>query len=158
GHPEAWFTQNGLQGPTFVSKTYVYGNRQPPTTLWYHDHSLGLTRLNMNSGLAGMYIIRDPKNSFDGLDTKSQPATPRGAQEVSPITQDRSFNKDGSLFSTPEADNPDIHPYWDPEFFGNTIMVNGKTWPNLDVARRMYRFRILDASNARFYHLTLSNG
>src|SRR5262249_1110408 len=148
GHPEAWFTQNGLQGPQFTTAMYVYGNRQPPTTLWYHDHSLGLTRLNMNSGLAGMYIIRDPNNSLDGMDAKKPPSLPRGVQEIPLIIQDRSFNTDGSLFFTTEGNNPDVHPYWDPEFFGNTIVVNGKTWPNLDVVRRMYRFRILDASNA----------
>src|ERR1051325_1066051 len=126
GHPEAWFTQNGLQGQKFVTATYTYGNRQPSTTLWYHDHSLGLTRLNMNSGLAGMYIIRDPNNSFDGLNAKAPPSLPRGAQEIPLIIQDRSFNKDGSLFFTTEGNNPDVHPYWDPEFFGNTIIVNGK--------------------------------
>lgn len=71
---------------------------------------------------------------------------------------DRAFNSDGSIHFTQVGDNPDIHPYWDPEYFGDTILVNGKVWPNLKVERRQYRFRIVDGSNARFYNLKLSNG
>ena len=59
--------------------------------------------------------------------------------------QDRAFNSDGSIHFTQVGDNPDIHPYWDPEYFGDTIMVNGKVWPRLKVDRRQYRFRIINA-------------
>src|SRR5262245_43818363 len=71
---------------------------------------------------------------------------------------DRAFNSDGSIHFTQVGDNPDIHPYWDPEYFGDTILVNGKVWPNMKVDRRQYRFRIVNGSNARFYNLKLSNG
>ncbi|UCH58051.1 MAG: multicopper oxidase domain-containing protein, partial [Candidatus Bathyarchaeota archaeon] len=69
GHPEAWFTINGIQGPAYNTArnakggntaVFVYPNEQPPTTLWYHDHALGITRLNVMSGLAGFYLLRDP--------------------------------------------------------------------------------------------------
>ena len=66
--------------------------------------------------------------------------------------------RDGSIHFTQVGDNPDIHPYWDPEYFGDTILVNGKVWPNLRVDRHQYRFRIVNGSNARFYNLKLSNG
>lgn len=152
GHPQAWFTANeALKGPAFFSSTFHYYNAQLPTTLWYHDHTIGMTRLNVGAGLAGFYLIRDPNDDI-------APLLPSGKYEIPLMIQDRSFNTDGSLFFTKEGDNPTIHPYWDPEFFGNTIVVNGKVWPNLDVERRQYRFRIVNASNARFYNFKLSNG
>lgn len=152
GHPLAWFTADEkLKGPEFVSSRSKYYNAQLPTTLWFHDHSLGMTRLNMYAGLAAFYIIRDKDDPIASM-------LPCGKYEIPLMIQDRSFNEDGSLFFTKDGDNPDIHPYWDPEFFGNTIVVNGKVWPNLDVERRQYRFRILNGSNARFYNFKLSNG
>jgi FtsP/CotA-like multicopper oxidase with cupredoxin domain len=86
------------------------------------------------------------------------PLLPSGRFEIPLLIQDRAFNDDGSIHFTQEGNNPDVHPYWDPEYFGDTIMVNGKVWPRLRVARRQYRFRIINASNARFYNLKLSNG
>lgn len=83
---------------------------------------------------------------------------PSGKYEIPIVIQDRMFNTDGSLLFNNVGVNPDIHPYWVPEFFGDTIMVNGKVWPNLDVDRHQYRFRVLNGSNARFYNLKLSNG
>jgi len=155
GHPEAWFTAGeAIVGPEFVKSLYHYVNDQESTTLWYHDHTLGLTRLNVMMGLAGGYIIRDPHNPLDGKHS----VLPRGAFDIPLIIQDRSFNDDGSLAYPSNGVNPNIHPYWVPEFFGNTILVNGKVWPNLNVERRQYRFRIVNGSNARFYNLTLSNG
>ncbi len=157
GGPLAWFTASGLHGSDY--NTYIptaangavdyYPNAQPATTLWYHDHAMGMTRLNVLSGLAGFYIIRDPNDPI-------APLLPSGQYEVPLAIQDRSFNLDGSLWFPSVGDNPDVHPYWQPEFFGNTIMVNGVVWPNMNVQPHQYRFRVLDGSNARFYSLTLT--
>jgi FtsP/CotA-like multicopper oxidase with cupredoxin domain len=155
GHPEAWFTANGLRGDKFITDEYIYPNNQNPTTLWYHDHSLGITRLNIQLGLLGMYIIRDPQNP---LDNECTTPLPHGKYEIPLVLQDHTFNADGSLFFPNVGDNPDIHPYWEPEFFGTVNTVNGKAWPNLDVERRQYRFRIVNGNNARFMNLFLSNG
>jgi FtsP/CotA-like multicopper oxidase with cupredoxin domain len=102
------------------------------------------------SGLAGFYLLRDP------LDTIA-PLLPSGKYEVPLAIQDRTFNADGSLHFDTEGVNPDMHPYWTPEFFGDTIMVNGLVWPNMNVDQGQYRFRLLDGSNARFYSLNFSN-
>lgn len=139
GHPDAWFTP-GLttNGPLFTTNLYRYPNRQPPTTLWYHDHAVGITRLNVYAGLAGFYLLRDQAEEKLKL--------PSGPFEVPLVIQDRQFNADASLFYPPTIQ---------PEFFGNTILVNGKVWPFLEVEPRRYRFRILNGSNARFYNLKL---
>ena len=157
GGPTAWWTNGGVRGETYNSlyhtssnaAVYYYPNEQPAATLWYHDHALGLTRINVMSGLAGFYLLRD---SEDALGKN----LPNGAYEVPLAIQDRTFQSDGSFyFPADEATNPDVHPYWSPEFFGDTIMVNGLVWPNMDVSKTMYRFRLLDGSNARFYTLSL---
>jgi len=153
GYPEAWFT-NGFQqtGPFFRNTVYRYPNDQQAATLWYHDHALGTTRLNNYAGLSGMYILRDGVE--DGLNL------PRGDFEIPLIIQDRLFDADGALVypvvDTGGDPDPRVPPIWIPEFFGDTVLVNGKVWPFLEVEPRKYRFRILNASNARFYHLTLS--
>ncbi len=157
GHPTAWFTAGGLIGPAYSTSRYTYPNMQQPTTLWYHDHALGITRINVYSGLAGFYLLRDPNNPLENPLPPARPILPAGKYEIPLAIQDRSFNVDGSFFFDSVGINPTIHPYWTPEFFGNTIMVNGKTWPNLDVEPRQYRFRVLNGSNARFYNLKLSN-
>jgi FtsP/CotA-like multicopper oxidase with cupredoxin domain len=157
--PDSWFTSTGIHGPAYstVEKTdsnaavYHYPNTQQPTTLWYHDHALGLTRLSIMSGLAGFYIIRDPNDSV-------APLLPTGKYDVPLCIQDRSFNTDGSLYYPTAGDNPQIHPYWQCSFLGNVIVVNGKAWPNMNVDQGLYRFRILNASNSRFYQLSFSNG
>lgn len=139
GHPDAWFTP-GLttNGPLFTTNLFRYPNRQPPTTLWYHDHAVGITRLNVYAGLAGFYLLRDR--------TEKQLNLPSGPYEVPLVIQDRSFKPDASL----------LYPATIvPEFFGNTILVNGKVWPFLEVEPRRYRFRFLNGSNARFYNLKL---
>lgn len=154
GHPEAWFTTGeAITGPAFEKSLLHYVNEQEPTTLWYHDHALGITRLNVVMGLAGFYLLRDPHNHLDGRHS----VLPSGKYEIPIAIQDRSFFDDGSLAFPNTGVNPDIHPYWMPEFFGDTIMVNGKVWPNLDVEPRQYRFRVLNGSNARFYNLMFSN-
>lgn len=155
GNPNAWWTADGthkgsayntLTTTTPDSAVYYYPNTQQAAPLWYHDHALGMTRLNVMSGLAGGYLIKDPADPIERL-------LPSGKYEVPLIIQDRLFNDDGSLFFPAEGINPDVHPYWNPEFFGDTIMVNGKVWPNLNVDNGQYRFDIYDGSNARFYKL-----
>ena len=125
--------------PPGASFTHIYPNEQPPTTLWYHDHSMGLTRINVYAGLAGMYIIRD--------DNERGFVLPSGNFEIPLIIQDKAFNSDGTLFQ--------YFP-WTPGLFANTIAVNGKLWPKLQVTRGKYRFRILNGSNVRFYNLYLN--
>lgn len=161
GHPEAWFTSTGMKGPEFYASVgtgnpnearFYYPNAQPPTTLWYHDHALGITRINVMSGLAGFYLLRDNwEFTIDG--TTGKLPLPFDNYEYPIVIQDRSFNIDGSMWFPKIGIDTNVHPYWQPEFFGNTIMVNGKVWPNLDVEQALYRFRLLDGSNARFYDL-----
>ena len=136
------------------SKTYHYGNTQEAAGLWYHDHALGITRLNVLAGLAGGYLIRNGDD--DGSGTKLPPPP----YEVPLIIQDRMFNADGT-FAYPANVNPGTAGWlWAPEFFGDVSTVNGKAWPNLNVALGKYRFRVYNGSNARFYNFKLkaSNG
>lgn len=151
GGPDTWFTAGEEKtGPQFLKSRYTYPNEQEPTTLWYHDHALGTTRFNVYAGLAGFYLIEDPNN-------KISPLLPSCQYDIPIVIQDRSFNEDGSLLFPSNGVSPDVHPYWRPMFEGNTIMVNGRVWPNLNVERRQYRFRVLNGSNNRTYNLKLSN-
>lgn len=154
GEPSTWFTKDeAIVGPNYVTSMTQYPNMQPSTTLWYHDHTLGITRLNVHAGLAGFYIIKDMNNPLD----RSNSVLPKGRYDIPLAIQDATFNEDGSFNYPSDGVNPDVHPYWVPEFFGNTIMVNGRVWPNLNVERRLYRFRVLNGSNARFYTMKFSN-
>lgn len=123
------------------SNLYAYPNLQLPATLWYHDHALGITRLNVMMGLAGFYLLRDGFEQALGL--------PSREHEIALAIQDRKFRPDGS-FDYPAA--------WEEDFFGDTVLVNGKVWPYLQVERGKYRFRVLNGSNSRTYELSLSNG
>jgi spore coat protein A len=155
GGPDAWFTPPGYAqtGPGFPGPVYTYPNEQQESTIWFHDHALGITRLNVYAGLAGVYPIIDPANP----PLATMPAFPQ--YDIPLIIQDRSFDMNCELFynlaSNPQP-NPTVHPFWIPEFIGDTIVVNGKTWPYLDVEPRQYRFRLVNGSNARFYDLTLN--
>jgi spore coat protein A len=159
GHPDAWWTPNGIHGPAYSSVTatesnaavYTYPNSQQPTTLWYHDHALGMTRINVLSGLAGFYLLEDAADPVAEL-------LPSGEYEMPIVIQDRSFLPDGSFYYPTEGVNPTYHPYWQNSFLGNTIIVNGKVWPNMDVKQGQYRLRILNGSNSRTYILQFSNG
>jgi spore coat protein A len=145
GYPDAWITSDGRTGSVRAADPCHYPNDQPAATLWYHDHSIGITRLNLYAGLAGFYLVRDPEEDALNL--------PSGAYEIPLMIQDRSFSADGSLFYPPAVKG--THPVWMQEFFGNAICVNGKATPFLEVEPRKYRFRMVNGSNARFYHLTL---
>ena len=122
-------------------KDYIYPNRQPARTLWYHDHGVHHTAQNVFMGLAGMYIMTDPVE-------QSLPI-PHGGYDVPLIVSDMMFNTDGSLL---------FHLTEDSGFYGDVIAVNGRPWPLMKVARRKYRFRILNASVARSYRWSLSDG
>ncbi|MHC4140484.1 MAG: multicopper oxidase domain-containing protein [Planctomycetota bacterium] len=134
GYPESTF-------PPGQQVVYEYPNWQLPSTLWYHDHALGITRLNVIMGLAGFYLIRDAYEQSLGL--------PSGEFEIPLAIQDRTFNPDGS-FQYPAI--------WQDLFFGDTVLVNGKVWPFLNVKQGKYRFRMLNGSTSRTYTLTLSTG
>jgi spore coat protein A len=134
GYPEAAY-------PPGFSDTYIYPNNQLPGTLWYHDHSLGITRLNVYMGMAGFYLLTDPYEQ--GLNL------PSGEFEIGLAIQDRVINPDGTWsYPTTVKQN----------FFGDTILVNGMVWPFLNVKQGKYRFRLLEGSNSRTYTLALSNG
>jgi FtsP/CotA-like multicopper oxidase with cupredoxin domain len=162
-------------GPGFA--TFQYPNHNRASTIWYHDHALGMTRLNVYAGPAGFYIIRGgPAGDRAVLDSRfgtaavlPGPAPMEGDKfppnktyyEIPIAIQDRSFNTDGSLFYPDSRvffdglvhnyiPDGEFSPIWNPEFFGNMIMVNGNTWPFQTVEQRRYRFRFLDGCQSRF--------
>lgn len=148
GGPDSWFTPGfAYTGTSFATNNYVYLNTQEPGALWFHDHALGITRINVYSGLAAFYLLR-------GTPGKDEPQNlPSGTREIEIAIQDRMFDTNGQLFFSDAGINPDMHPFWTPENFGDVIVVNGKSWPYLNVKAQRYRFRILNGSNARFYNL-----
>jgi spore coat protein A, manganese oxidase len=174
GAPEAWFTRDGRHGKGYSTHAstssnaavFFYPNTQPATALWFHDHTLGMTRINVFSGLDAFYLIRD---QFDTGLPNNPLGLPAGNQEIELLIQDKQFDTNGQLLfpdGTPADNptglngpppNPSVHPFWIPEFFGDVMMVNGKTWPFLNVEPRRYRFRIVNASNARFLRMNLAN-
>ncbi len=217
GYPEAWWLPAGevpagyaTKGTFFDDATgtnpgdlgyadYSYRQDQPATTLWYHDHALGMTRSNVYAGPAGFWLIRGgtydkvdnvrTRKAWDGIlpgpapmsgDTVLELNAPgvlgardkRGnIREIPIVIQDRSFRPDGSLFYPDnraffEGVDPadldidfapvsDIAPIWNPEAFFNVTVVNGVSWPTLDVAPALYRFRLLNGNNSRFLNLAL---
>ena len=143
-------TPNGF-GPG-ETQSVLYTNQapqMPASLLWFHDHGLGTTRLNVFAGLAAAYIVRDE------YDTGMEPnpiEIPGGAYEIPLVVQDRQFNADGT-FRYPTSDIPGVT--WIGEYFGDVMLVNGKVWPFLNVEPRMYRFRILNGCNARILSLDI---
>ncbi len=166
GNPE-YFTglTKASQGPRFVSNTNVYDNSQTAGTLWYHDHSLGITRLNVYAGLAGFYIIRDKKDTGKHDNPLGLPAK---QFELAYCIQDRQFTETGELHFPAYAHDPEWQdfivaegakppqakgPSALAEFFGDHIVVNGKLWPKTDVEARHYRIRLLNGCDSRFMRL-----
>jgi len=144
-----------------------YDNDQAAGTLWFHDHALGITRLNVYAGPAGFYLLRGGAHDLDKGVLPG--AAPRGGapHEIPLAIQDRAFRRDGELFypdtrgyfdefAGPYVPESDIAPIWNPEFFGNTMMVNGRTWPDLRVERRRYRLRLLNGCGSRFLLLAVA--
>ena len=137
-------------------RTYYYGNTQEAAGLWYHDHAVGITRLNVLAGLAGGYLIRNADDPGDGtLRADGSGLPPAPDYEVPLIIQDRMFNVDGTFAYPPNVNPGTAGRPWAPEFFGDVATVNGKAWPNLNVAQGKYRFRLYNGSNARVYNLRL---
>jgi spore coat protein A len=214
GYPEAWWLPAAINIPaayatkgTFFDDStgtnpgnlgyadYAYRNDQPATTLWYHDHTLGMTRSNVYAGPAGFWIIRG--GPYDGAKVGGAAAVLPGPapvagegvlalnvpgnavrnkiREIAIAIQDRSFNVDGSLFypetraffegldpqdlNIPFIPNrrSDISPIWNPEAFFNVMVANGVSWPRLEVAPALYRFRFLNGCNSRFLWLKFDN-
>jgi len=158
GLPEQWFTPTGVQGQYYFSDTYIYDLNQEAATRWYHDHALGITRLNVYAGLAGFWFLRD--DNEDSLINNN--LIPSGDFETEIVIQDRMFWPDGRLaypdvpwVNVPGFDTWSSGPSHQPEFFGQVILVNGKAWPFHNVEPRQYRFRLLNGSDSRFYVLDI---
>ncbi|MGE5188451.1 MAG: multicopper oxidase family protein [Gemmatimonadota bacterium] len=165
GGPDTWFTSDGayrghgyytFPGAAANEAIYKYPNTQEASPIWFHDHTLGATRLNVYAGLAGAYLIVDPDNP--------PPSSLPGPAEIVPIVlQDRMFDTNGQLFFPADSaggvlwtPNPD-HPYWVPEFVGDAVVINGKAWPYHAVQPKRYLFWFLNGSNARTYEMFLVN-
>jgi FtsP/CotA-like multicopper oxidase with cupredoxin domain len=236
GYPEAWWlpaannipatyatngtffeSDDGADTLNAIGKGYAidnYPNDQPTTTLWYHDHSLGITRLNVYAAGAGFWLIRDANDGETGLISGTLPGPAPAAgedpncvggagsnpgqgqgqakgrapancvreqiREVPLAIQPKSFNADGTQYYPADraffeglgtgsifAENTDVNipflpqttsdisPVWNPEAFFNTVVVNGNTWPQLEVASERYRFRVLNAADSRFLNMAL---
>ena len=216
GYPEAWWlpaandiptgyatngtffeSANGADTANAIGKGYaidMYPNDQPTTTLWYHDHSLGMTRLNVYAAGAGFWMIRNSDDSETGVvagtlpgpaplvgqDPNGNPAVRNAIREIPLAIQPKSFNADGTQYYPADraffeglgtggifADNTDVNipflpqstsdiaPVWNPEAFFNTMVVNGNTWPVMEVAPEQYRLRFVNASDSRFMNLSL---
>ncbi len=139
GYPEQWFTRGR-------SALYRYPNGQEATLLWYHDHAMGIERLNQYAGLFGLFVVRDQQEDALGF--------PCGPYEIPLVIFDRQLDEAGQLYYPRSSD-----PYapWVPEVYGNAILVNGKLCPFASVEPRRYRLRLLNASNARFLNLAFSD-
>ena len=180
GFPEAWYLPAAgnipegftAQGPSYASvheapagsAVFEYPNTQRAMTIWYHDHTLGITRNNVYAGLAGFWLIHDEIEAslnLPGPYPQAGDAAGTAYYDIPIVIQDRTFNQDGSLwypdsreffdgYPGPYKPGTDVSPIWNPEFFGNTIVVNGDTWPYFEVEPRLYRLRFLNGANSRF--------
>ena len=167
GNPEFFFSPGwGVRGPQWVEKKYLYDNSQPAGTVWYHDHALGITRLNVYTGMAGFYIIRDDFDTGLAGNPLDLPAFP---YEAAFAIQDKMFKDNGELFypafpgdpfyddfitgesaTLPPALFPGGGPTGLAEFFGDHMVVNGVIWPQMNVEPRNYRLRFLNGCDSRF--------
>jgi FtsP/CotA-like multicopper oxidase with cupredoxin domain len=172
GNPEFfWSPDYEIVGPQWepfdgIIKDFEYLNDQPAGNLWYHDHALGITRLNVYAGMAGFYFVRDNEDTGLSDNPLGLPAFP---YELAYAIQDRMFTDKGALFypafpGDPFYDDfitgegvelpPELFPRGGPtalaEFFGDHMVVNGKIWPKADVEPRNYRMRLLNGTDSRF--------
>jgi spore coat protein A, manganese oxidase len=162
GNPDHWYTPGfAITGPDFGTKQYFYPNTHPAGNLWYHDHALGITRLNVNAGLAGFYFIRDDKDTGSQFNTLN---LPYGDFEKAYAIQDRNFKTNGEMFlpaypGEPFYDNffPDFQTTFDQskpsvltEYFGDFMLVNGKIWPKQLVRATTYRMHLLNGCDSRY--------
>jgi spore coat protein A len=134
GYPTEWYAPGG-------SARVHYPIRQDATMLWYHDHAMGITRLNNYAGLFGVFLVRDEVEDALRL--------PSGPFEIPLVICDRLIDRDGHL-RYPTSGTPDAP--WVPEVYGDALLVNGKLFPYLEVEPRRYRFRVLNASNGRIFY------
>jgi spore coat protein A, manganese oxidase len=139
GYPENWTVPGHTQ-------TCFYPSGQDAALLFYHDHSMGINRLNIYAGLQGFFIVRDPREDDLHL--------PSGAYEIPLMIADRMFSGDGQLYYPV---SPDPAQPWVPEVFGDAILANGKLLPYHDIEPRKYRLRLMNGSNSRFYRFGFSN-
>jgi FtsP/CotA-like multicopper oxidase with cupredoxin domain len=173
GNPEFFYSPDGeVKGPQWdfveggFTNTFRYNNDVPAGNLWYHDHALGITRLNVYAGLAGFYFVRD---EFDTGLPNNPLGLPAFPYEMAYAIQDRMFTDKGALFYSafpgdPFYDDfitgegailpPDLFPDGGPtalaEFFGDHMVVNGKIWPKENVEPRNYRMHLLNGTDSRF--------
>ena len=132
------------QVPNIDRATYVYPNTQEAANIWFHDHVLGMTRLNVYAGIAGAYVIQDPD--------ETNPALGPVTNLVPIVIQDRFFDTNGQLYFSDGGTTPE-HPFWVPEFIGDVAVVNGAAWPSMTVEPKKYRFLFLNGSNSIGYDL-----
>jgi spore coat protein A, manganese oxidase len=173
GNAEAFFTpDNTVLGPYWRRSAYKftnefqYENTGRAAPLWYHDHTLGMTRLNVYAGLVGFYIVRD---TIDTGDANNKLGLPYGKYELLFAIEDRMFKENGQFFLPSRPGDPSYHEYITEqnvnlpldkfpgggptalaEFFGDFILVNGKIWPKKIVQPRKYRLRLLNGCDSRF--------
>ena len=138
GYPEHWFVSG-------QSATCYYPNQQESASLFYHDHAMGITRLNAVAGLMGLYVVRSEFEDEQNL--------PTGKYEIPMVIFDRSFRPDGQIYY-PVSGKPEAP--WVSEYYGSAILVNGKIFPYHEVEARKYRLRLLNGSNGSFYKLSFS--
>jgi spore coat protein A len=140
GYPDDWY----VPGKSVV---FHYPANQDAAMLWYHDHAMGINRLNIFAGLLGVFLVRDEVEEALNL--------PSGKYEIPLVIYDRTFDENGQLDYPVSgiANAP-----WVPEFRGNTVLVNGKIFPYLEVEPHKYRFRILNGANTSAFTLSLSTG
>jgi spore coat protein A len=196
GGPFAWFSPTGTVGATDGSSgvsfmngvagtpgaaDYYYPNDQSERLVWYHDHSMGITRLNAYAGMAAGYLITD--SVLSALTTGSTPSIPPLAYTIPLIIQDKTFKvtadqwgRPGDLWYPYVYESQGASMRWDlgepsdgfddnsgklatpscvPEYFADTAVINGMAYPYAEVQPRRYRFLLLNGSQARFYNLQL---
>ena len=128
-------------------RDYTYPMRQRAATLWYHDHRMDFTGPQVNRGLAGFHLVTDDEQDALGL--------PTGDRDIPLMITDRAFDEEGSLRYPAQHHGAGVTDAYMEGVLGDVILVNGAPWPVLEVAAARYRLRLLNASNARRYRLSL---